>query len=68
MRRLAEFSKTTLIGGLLVVLPISITVLLLAKALAGAVAIVSPVTAQIPAALQFREVIAALIPMCGLTT
>jgi len=61
MKRLAEFSKTTLIGGVLVILPIYITVLLLVKTVAGVAALVSPVTALVPAVLQFREVIAMAI-------
>ena len=61
MKRLAELTKTTLIGGLLVVLPIYLTILLLAKTLAGILALLSPVTAAIPGAGQFRQVIAALI-------
>lgn len=61
MKRFAEFSKTTLIGGVLVVVPTYITLLLLAKALAGVIAFVSPVTAQVPASHQFREVIAVVI-------
>jgi len=61
MKRLAELTKTTLIGGLLIVLPIYLTILLLAKTLAGILALLSPVTAAIPGAGQFRQVIAALI-------
>ena len=61
MKRLAEFSKTTLIGGLLIVLPIYVSLLLLAKTLAGILALVSPVAAAIPGAGQFRQVIAILI-------
>lgn len=58
VRKLAEFTKTTLIGGLLVVLPVYVTGLLLAKTAAGMLAVVSPVTAQIPASLQWRALIA----------
>ena len=61
MKGLAELTKTTLIGGLLVVLPIYLSVLLLAKTLAGVLALLSPVTAAIPAGAQFRHVIAILI-------
>ena len=43
MKRLAEFTKTTLIGGLLIVLPIYVSVLLLAKTIAGILSLVSPV-------------------------
>ncbi len=61
MKGLAELTKTTLIGGLLVVLPIYLSILLLAKTLAGIVALLAPVTAAIPAGTQFREVFAILI-------
>lgn len=43
MRRLAEITKTTLLGGVLVVLPLWVSVLLLSKALMGMLALVSPV-------------------------
>jgi uncharacterized membrane protein len=61
MKAVAELTKTTLIGGLLVVLPIYLTILLLAKTAAGIFALLSPVTAAIPAGAQFRQVIAILI-------
>ena len=61
MKGLAELTKTTLIGGLLVILPIYLSILLLAKTLSGVLALMSPVTAAIPAAAQFRQVIAILI-------
>jgi uncharacterized membrane protein len=65
MKRIAEFTKTTLIGGLLVVLPIYISVLLLVKTLSGIMALLSPVTAQLPADVQFRRIIAFLIVVAG---
>jgi uncharacterized membrane protein len=61
MKGLAEFTKTTLIGGVLVVLPIYVAILLLAKTLSGVLALLSPVTAAIPAGAQFRQLIALLI-------
>ena len=61
MQRIAEFTKTTLIGGVLVVLPIYVSALLLVKTLSGIVALLSPVTAQLPADAQFRRIIAFLI-------
>ena len=61
MKGLTELTKTTLIGGLLVVLPIYLSILLLAKTLSGLLALMSPVTAAIPAGTQFRQVIAILI-------
>jgi uncharacterized membrane protein len=61
MKGLAELTKTTLIGGLLVVLPIYLSILLLAKTLGAIFALLSPVTAAIPAGAQFRQVIAIVI-------
>ena len=61
MKALAELTKTTLIGGLLVVLPIYLSILLLAKTLSGILALLSPVTAAIPAGAQFKQVLALLI-------
>jgi uncharacterized membrane protein len=66
MRILARFAKTTLIGGVLIVLPIYVSLLLLAKAASGLLALVEPITALIPASLEFREVLAviALVAIC----
>jgi len=61
MKALAEFTRTTLIGGILVLLPIYVAVLLLLKVLKGVMALLAPVTAQVPAGAEFREVIAILI-------
>jgi len=61
MKGLAGLAKTTLIGGLLVVLPIYLSILLLAKTLSAIVALLLPVTAAIPAGVQFRELFAILI-------
>lgn len=61
MRGLAEFTKTTLIGGLLIVLPLWLSVLLLMRALAGVFALLGPVTAQLPPDMQLRRVVAILI-------
>jgi uncharacterized membrane protein len=61
MKGLAELTKTTLIGGLLVVLPIYLSILLLAKTVAAIFALLSPITAAIPAGAQFRQVIAIVI-------
>jgi len=60
MKTLAEFTKTTLIGGVLIILPIYVSVLLHAKAAKGLLALISPITAGIPASLEFREIIAVL--------
>jgi len=61
MKGLAELIKTTLIGGLLIVLPIYLSVLLLAKTLGGLLSLLSPVMAAIPADARFRQIIAILI-------
>jgi uncharacterized membrane protein len=61
MKVFAEFTRTTLIGGVLVILPIYVTVLLLAKAVKGLLALLTPVTAQLPAGVQFRQVAASLL-------
>lgn len=57
-RSIAEFTKTTLIGGLLIVLPLYLTILLLAKTIKGALSLVAPVTNQIPAGVEFRQLAA----------
>lgn len=61
MKALAEFTRTTLIGGILVLLPVYLAILLLLKALSAVMALVAPVTAQVPAGAEFRQLIAILI-------
>jgi uncharacterized membrane protein len=61
MRALIELVKTTLLGGVLVILPLWLTVLLLAKAMAGIFALLSPITAHLPATMYLRHVAALLI-------
>ena len=60
MRAIAEFVKTTLIGGLLIVLPVYIAVLLILKAVQGLVTAVKPITAAIPGSVKFEEILAIL--------
>jgi uncharacterized membrane protein len=62
MRTLAEFTKTTLIGGVLVILPLYLSIVLLAKAASGLLGLVKPIAASIPgpASMEFREIIAVL--------
>ena len=48
MKGLVEFLKTTLIGGLLIVVPVYFTVLLLGKALKGVAALLAPIVALLP--------------------
>ncbi|MBV8455706.1 MAG: hypothetical protein JO122_03710 [Acetobacteraceae bacterium] len=61
MRTVAEFVKTTLIGGLLIILPIYVSIILIAKAVQGIVAAMKPITAVVPASVQFRQLVAALV-------
>jgi uncharacterized membrane protein len=61
MRSLAEFIKTTLIGGLLIVLPIYLATLLLLKGLKGILGLISPVTNQLPTTVEYRQIVAMLI-------
>lgn len=61
MKGLAEFTKTTLVGGILVILPVYLTLILLVKMVMGMMAMISPVTAQIPTETHFRNIIAVLI-------
>jgi len=65
IRGLAEFTKTTLLGGILVILPLWLSVLLLVKALAGAFALLAPVTAQLPPDMHLRRVVAMLIVLAA---
>ena len=61
MKTLAEFTRTTLIGGLLIILPIYIAVLLLAKTVKGLLALLQPVTEQVPASVEFRQIVAVIL-------
>ena len=64
MKALAEFTRTTLIGGLLIILPIYIAVLLLAKTVKGLLGLLQPVAAQVPASVEFRQIVAILLLVC----
>ena len=61
MRSLAEFTKTTLIGGVLVILPVWISTLLLLKAIGGIFSLLSPVTAALPPTMALRQLVSLLI-------
>jgi uncharacterized membrane protein len=60
MKPFAEFTKTTLVGGLLIILPIYVAVLLLLKAVKGLLGLLDPVASQIPVE-QFRGIAAILL-------
>lgn len=62
MRAAVRFLRTTVIGGLLVLVPGYFSVLLLAKAAAGVMALLKPVTALLPDEIhQLRGLAAALL-------
>lgn len=58
MRAIARFVKTTLIGGVIVIMPVYLSALLLLKALSGVIGLVAPISQQLPATLQFPQAIA----------
>jgi uncharacterized membrane protein len=58
MKTLAQFLKTTLIGGLVIVLPVWVTVLLLLKAIKGAMAMLRPIAALLPQSVVHEDLIA----------
>ena len=61
MRAVREFLKAILVGGLLVVLPVWLTVLLLLKAIKSAVAMLKPVAALLPQTVVHEDVAALLL-------
>jgi uncharacterized membrane protein len=64
VKTLAEFTRTTLIGGLLVILPVYVAVLLLAKTVQGLLGLLRPVAEQVPASVEFRQTVAILLLVC----
>lgn len=61
MKTLAEFMRTTLIGGLLILLPIYLVALLLLKMVTALLQLIAPVMAGIPATAEFRGLLALLV-------
>jgi uncharacterized membrane protein len=61
MKVLVEFLKTTLIGGLLIVVPTYLAVLLLAKAVGGLLALLGPIVALLPQGIQHFGRILAIV-------
>ena len=61
MKALAEFLKTTVIGGLLIVVPVYFTLLLLGKALKGMVALLAPIVALLPERVHHFDQILAIM-------
>ena len=58
MKPLFEFVKMTLVGGLLVVLPLWVTLLLLFKAIKGALAVLAPIAKLVPQGFVHHDVMA----------
>ena len=69
MKRLIDFVKMTLIGGLLVVLPIWLAVLLLVKAIKGALLVLKPIAALLPQQVvnDYLVAFALLLAICFVT-
>jgi len=59
MRALAEFAKTTLIGGVLIILPIYVAALLLLKT--GLLDLLNPVAGSLPAGVEFKKAAAIIL-------
>jgi uncharacterized membrane protein len=66
MKTLIEFLKVTLVGGLLVVLPVWLAVLLLLKAINGALKLLQPIAKMVPQQFVHTDVVALclLIAIC----
>ncbi len=61
MKTLVRFLKVTLIGGLLVVLPIWVSLLLLLKAIKGALAMLLPIAKLLPETVVHEKVVALIL-------
>ncbi|MCC6848437.1 MAG: DUF502 domain-containing protein [Deltaproteobacteria bacterium] len=61
VHRIAAFVQTTILGGVLVVMPLVLTALLLAKAVAAVVAMLRPIATHLPAGLPLPEIVALVI-------
>ena len=58
MKALTEFLKVTLVGGLLVVLPVWVSLLLLLKAINGALSMLRPIAKLLPQTVVYEKVVA----------
>ena len=63
MKALAEFMKSTLIGGLLVILPLGLVAMLVMKTVGMLKHVVAPIVERLPDGLRFPTVIAAMLLM-----
>jgi len=66
MKPLVRFLKTTLVGGLVIVLPVWVSILLVLKSLGAATVVVHPIAAQLPEKARHPQLLAAalLIAAC----
>jgi uncharacterized membrane protein len=60
MKVLVSFIKTALMGGFLIIVPVYVSLLLLAKVVLGLLAVMKPIASRIPASVQLREIVAIL--------
>ena len=69
MRKLTEFVKVTLLGGLLVVLPVWLAMLLLLKAVKGAIMVLGPIARLLPQDVVHENLVALalLLVLCFVT-
>src|SRR5262245_2298337 len=69
MKGIIEFTKTTIVGGFLVILPIVLTIVLIAKAVAGLRVVIAPLAASLPGGPVIATVIAtvAVLVACFVT-
>jgi uncharacterized membrane protein len=61
MKALAEFARTTLIGGVLVLLPVYLLLLVLLKMLTAAMQLISPIMAGIPATASYPALLTVVV-------
>lgn len=61
MKPLVQFLKTTLVGGLVIVLPVWVSILLVLKSLGAATVVVHPIATQLPEKARFPQLIAAAL-------
>jgi len=61
MRRIANFLWTTILGGVLVVVPVAVSTVLVVHALAAVTALLQPITSELPADVALPSIIALVI-------
>lgn len=69
MKKLIEFAKMTLVGGLLVVLPVWLVVLLMIKMISGALIVLKPIAKLLPQTVVHEDLVALalLLVICFVT-